>query len=51
MTDTQKPQPQPTPERKRYEAPKLIEYGDIAKLTQTGGASTFDVVNKKRQVG
>lgn len=49
MTDA--PKPQPSPERKRYEAPKLVEYGDIAKLTQTGGISVFDAVNKQRRSG
>lgn len=48
MTDVQKPQP-PSPERKRYEAPKLVEYGDIAKLTQTGGLTKSDGGSKKFQ--
>ena len=28
--------------RKPYEPPRLVEYGDIASLTQTGGASQSD---------
>jgi hypothetical protein len=28
--------------RRPYTAPELVEYGTVAKLTQTGGGSTFD---------
>lgn len=30
--------------RKPYAAPELVEYGTVAKLTQTGGATTLDFV-------
>jgi hypothetical protein len=30
--------------RKPYAAPELIEYGTVAKLTQTGGSTTVDFV-------
>jgi hypothetical protein len=29
-------------ERKPYAPPRLIEYGTVAKLTQSGGATVFD---------
>jgi hypothetical protein len=46
------PKPQPSPERKRYEAPKLIEYGDIATLTQGTGLTKNDSGGKgKVKVG
>ena len=32
------------PEKKSYVPPRLLEYGSIAKLTQTGGATTADGV-------
>lgn len=32
----------PQAPRKPYETPKLVEYGDIAKLTQTAGVTTSD---------
>jgi hypothetical protein len=28
--------------RRRYEAPKLVDYGSVAKLTQTGGSTLAD---------
>jgi hypothetical protein len=28
--------------RRPYQAPELVEYGTVAKLTQTGGGSRFD---------
>jgi hypothetical protein len=28
--------------RRKYEKPRLIEYGHVAKLTQSGGLSTKD---------
>jgi hypothetical protein len=30
--------------RKPYAAPELVEYGTVAKLTQTGGATVVDFV-------
>lgn len=35
--------------RKRYEAPRLIDYGRISRLTQTGGITTKDSGNMFRQ--
>jgi hypothetical protein len=39
--------PRQTP-RRRYEAPRLVEYGSVGKLTQTGGQTTKDTGNMKR---
>ena len=36
------------PDRRPYEAPKLTEYGTVAKLTQTGGGSVRDFGNMMR---
>jgi hypothetical protein len=35
--------------RKRYEAPRLIDYGRISKLTQTGGITVKDSGNMERR--
>lgn len=40
---------EPPAVRKRYEAPRLIDYGHISKLTQTGGITTKDIGNMFRQ--
>jgi hypothetical protein len=29
--------------KKRYEAPRLTDYGPVSKLTQTGGITTMDM--------
>ena len=34
--------------RKRYEAPRLIDYGPVSKLTQTGGITTMDMGQQKQ---
>ena len=34
--------------KKRYTAPKLITYGSVAKLTQTGGISVKDMGSMKQ---
>jgi hypothetical protein len=34
--------------RKRYEPPRLVDYGRIAKLTQSGGITTKDFGNMFR---
>ena len=34
--------------RRKYEKPRLIEYGHVAKLTQSGGLSTKDFGNMMR---
>ncbi len=34
--------------RKRYEAPRLTDYGPISKLTQTGGITTRDKGTQKQ---
>ena len=34
--------------KKRYEAPRLTDYGPISKLTQTGGITTKDMGNQKQ---
>ena len=38
-----KPEQKP-PKKQAYATPSLIEYGSIAKLTQTGGASGADTM-------
>ena len=35
--------------RKRYETPRLIDYGRISKLTQSGGITTKDQGSMWRQ--
>jgi hypothetical protein len=35
--------------RKRYETPRLIDYGRISKLTETGGITTKDQGNMERR--
>ena len=34
--------PAPAGGRKRYEAPRLTDYGPVSKLTQSGGITTRD---------
>ena len=38
------------PPRRRYVAPELVEYGTVAKLTQTGGRTTVDFVMNLRRM-
>jgi hypothetical protein len=41
-------QHEPTPARsarRRYETPRLVEYGSVGKLTLTGGITTKDLGN------
>lgn len=38
----------PRAARRRYETPRLVEYGSVGKLTQTGGRTTKDGGNMKR---
>ena len=48
------PQPgegEPSARRKPYEPPSLVDYGDIATLTQTGGLTMKDFGNKKTRIG
>lgn len=33
--------------KKRYEAPRLIDYGPVSKLTQTGGITVTDTRTRK----
>jgi len=35
--------------KRRYEKPRLIDYGKVSKLTQTGGITTRDVGKQFRQ--
>jgi hypothetical protein len=44
--------PQPETERRakrRYEKPRLVDYGPVSKLTQTGGITTRDTGSRKKQ--
>ncbi len=34
--------------KRRYEKPRLVDYGAVSKLTQTGGITTRDTGNMKR---
>ena len=34
--------------KRPYEAPRLVEYGHVGKLTQSGGITTKDTGNMKR---
>ncbi|HET7221132.1 MAG TPA: lasso RiPP family leader peptide-containing protein [Vicinamibacterales bacterium] len=38
------------PERRAYVAPQLIEYGTVAKLTQTGGVTEADFAFNLRRM-
>ena len=40
--DDRQPQGEPGRVHRPYAPPELIEYGTVAKLTQTGGGSVFD---------
>jgi hypothetical protein len=51
MTDTPRPRTEEPADaakerasgrRARYETPRLTDYGSVAKITQSGGASTAD---------
>lgn len=33
---------EPPAPRRKYEAPQLVDYGSVAKLTQTGGSTLAD---------
>jgi hypothetical protein len=44
----EEPRQTPRPTRRRYEPPKLVEYGSVGKLTQTGGVTTKDTGSMKR---
>lgn len=34
--------------KRRYQTPRLVEYGHVGKLTQTGGVTTKDIGNMLR---
>lgn len=36
------------PAKKAYAAPRLVEYGSVAKLTQTGGVTVMDIGSMQR---
>ena len=38
------------PGRRPYLAPELVEYGSVAKLTQTGGRTSVDFLFNLRQM-
>lgn len=40
-----------TPARQTYETPQLNEYGSVAKLTQTGGMTSYDFIILRRMGG
>lgn len=39
------------PARKAYTSPRLVEYGDVRKLTQTGGHTTHDGAAGAKKLG
>jgi hypothetical protein len=39
------------PPRQAYVSPELVEYGSVAKLTQTGGMTTIDFFFNLRRMG
>lgn len=41
--DAARPPAERRPPRKAYAAPRLVEYGSVAKLTQTGGVTVQDL--------
>ncbi len=46
--DARGPVKPPRPARRRYEPPRVTDYGSVGKLTQTGGATRRDKGNMKR---
>jgi hypothetical protein len=34
--------------KRRYDKPRLVDYGKVSKLTQTGGITTRDFASRKR---
>ena len=38
----------PSPAKRRYEKPRLVDHGAVSKLTQTGGITTRDTGGMKR---
>jgi hypothetical protein len=36
------------PSRRRYDPPRLVQYGSVGKLTQSGGITTKDTGSMKR---
>jgi hypothetical protein len=45
---TSNPEADVKPEGRVYEAPQLSEYGSVAKLTQTGGMTSYDFIIFRR---
>lgn len=39
------------PARKAYTSPQLVEYGDVRKLTQSGGHTTHDGIGGAKKLG
>lgn len=39
------------PAKKAYTSPQLVEYGDVRKLTQTGGHTTHDAAGSHKPGG
>lgn len=53
MTSPKPEQPERThapaaPRTRRYEKPRLVDYGQVSKLTLTGGITTRDTGNMNR---
>lgn len=45
--DAAQPDP-PSHAKQRYEKPRLVDHGQVSKLTQTGGITTRDTGSMKR---
>jgi hypothetical protein len=45
--DAEQPDPQ-SRAKARYQKPRLVDYGRVSKLTQTGGITTRDAGGNKR---
>ncbi len=39
------------PRKKAYTPPRLVEYGDVRKLTQSGGHTTHDAGGGLKKIG
>jgi hypothetical protein len=46
--DEQRPSEPSRTARRRYETPRLVDYGSVGKLTESGGITTKDTSKTKR---
>ena len=50
MNEQQKDNRERSDRRRAYVAPELVEYGSVAKLTQTGGRTSVDFLFNLRRM-